>query len=163
MNKDAVLATLIGFAIGLTITGIIIVAPSVAKNAPKVSLPSLPRISLPSLPKFQAKKTDAKITPAVTQTVKGVSAGKDTGVDTPAADAVLSEDTTTVTGRAPAKSRVLVQSPVEDAATTVTDSGAYSVKVSLKEGKNDILITVSDESGVIQERSVTVYYTPESL
>ena len=41
MNKDALLATIIGFGIGLVITGLVFAGPTIFKNFPKIRLPSL--------------------------------------------------------------------------------------------------------------------------
>jgi hypothetical protein len=162
MNKDAVLATLIGFAIGLTITGIIIVAPSVAKNAPKFPVPAFPKLSLPSLPKLGSKSPAPQPTPGKSS-VKGAETTGVLAIDAPIPETVESADVTTVTGKAPAQSRILVQTPVEDVVSETSDNGTFTVKAGLKEGKNDITVTASNPAGVIKTVTVTVYYTPETL
>ena len=41
MNKDALLATLIGFGIGLLITGLLLIGPDIAKLFPKIKFPTI--------------------------------------------------------------------------------------------------------------------------
>ena len=153
MNKDAILATLIGFAIGLTITGIIIVAPTAAKTLPKFTMP---RISLPSgirLPSFGTAKKTEKTTEVGSGTKTTVSTNVTFDISSPSEDAIIATNTVVVRGSTHTKV-VLVTSPVEDVVATVTNN-SYSATISLKEGRNELTVTSVSENGSIETKSIT--------
>lgn len=160
MKKDAFLAVLIGFAIGLTITALIIVTPIAAKGFPKIQLPKLPSFSLNFL------KLGFKRTPAGTPTsVPAESVSQKFAVDSPLADAIENSSELLVSGTSTALSTVVVQTAADDVVTTTNEQGMWAVKVTLSEGKNDILVTsypAPDSENSVETQTVTVYYTPEA-
>jgi hypothetical protein len=160
MNKDAILATLIGFAIGLTITGIIIVAPTAAKTLPKFAIP---HISLPSfhMPSFgSAKKGTPSQSP--TKSASEMVTNSSFDIATPADGSIITTETVKVSGPAMHPKTVLITSSTEDAVATVAD-GTYTATVSLKEGRNDITVTAVSEAGSVDTKTITVYQTQEKL
>ncbi|MBI2404768.1 hypothetical protein HYV22_01150 [Candidatus Gottesmanbacteria bacterium] len=147
MNRDALLASLIGFGIGLLITGILLVGPNVIKGFPAIKLPSL-AFSLP-------KKNDIKTTPTATPTPAVL------GIASPANEEAVSTSDLVVTGVAPASSTVVVAGPNDEDVVVVKDDGKYAGKITLTEGKNDIVVT-SYVNGKGSSQSVTVFYTKEN-
>src|SRR3989344_6980682 len=98
MNKDALLATLIGFGIGLFITGMFLLGPTIVKSIPKFTLP---KISLPQ------KNPKTQTTPAPALTKQNVT------IDSPLAEAIESKKELLVSGTTNPKATVLVQGPAD--------------------------------------------------
>ncbi len=155
MNKDAVLATLIGFAIGLTITGIIIVAPTLARSAPK-----LPKITLPSISLGNQKKEASIPTPKVSALQEGT---KTFAILTPIADSIVPKNPVAFEGTADSSATsILVQTDTEDTICAITKS-SWSCQIALSEGNNSIAVHQIQNDTIIKSKTITLYYTPESL
>lgn len=147
MNKDALLATLIGLVLGLLITGLFILGPQFVRSLPTIKFPS---ISMPNiLPKQQHAPT-----PTPKPHVFAVSS--------PLPDAIELGDQLVVSGTAPIQTLVVVSGITDDDVVRVNGDGKYAGKVTLTEGKNDISVTNYVE-GKATSLIVTVYYTPENL
>lgn len=145
MNKDALLATLIGFGIGLCITGIFLLGPSVIKSMPKLTLP---KISL------QQKNPKTQNTPTPTPIKQFVT------IDSPLPDAIEVKSDLLVSGTTNSNATVVVQGQTNEDIVVVKEDGKYAGKVTLVEGKNDITAT-SYLNGMPVSQSVTVYFTEE--
>lgn len=146
MNKDAFFATLIGLGIGLLLTGIILVGPNVMK--------SLPKISLPKITILQKKPTP---TPASSATLLPKH---EVTIDSPLPEAIETADSILISGSTSKESNVIIQGIVNDVVVTTNGDGKFAGKITLVEGKNDILIT-SYQGSTSATQKVTVYYTPE--
>ncbi len=146
MNKDAVLATAIGFVIGLAITGLLLVGPSLMQKLPKFTF------QMPALPKAQQKQ----VSPTPKQN------GEQFSIDSPIAESIEHEKDLLVSGKAPSGSTVVIQGVSGEVAVTTNDDGAYAGKISLVEGKNDIVVTASAKD-YSSSQTLTVFYTPEAL
>ncbi len=143
MNKDAFFATLIGLGIGLVLTGIILVGPNVIK--------SIPKISLPKITILQKKPTSIPTEiPKVPHTVI---------IDSPLPDAIESTDSVLISGSTSKESKVVIQGIVDDSVMMTNGDGKFAGKITLVEGKNDILVT-SYHASTSATQKVTVYYTP---
>jgi hypothetical protein len=140
MNKDAILATLIGFGIGLLITGILLVSPNLTKFLPKINVPT------------------AASTPTPIPTPSQFSVT----VESPLADAIENTADLLVSGATSPGSTVVIAGIVDDTAVTAQTDGKYAGKITLAEGKNDIVVTSYVQSKQVHQ-TITVYYTPESL
>jgi hypothetical protein len=146
MNKDALLATLIGFAIGLFITGMLLVGPKLAKYFPKMSF---------KLPSFSISQKTPNTTPTPSKDFA-------VSIDSPIPDSIESESTLLVSGTTSADATVVIQGVVDDAAVQTKTDGKYAGKILLIEGKNDITVTsYLKEKKATQ--TITVFYTPEEL
>jgi hypothetical protein len=145
VNKDALLATLIGFGIGLLITGLLLIGPNILKFFPDIKMPSL---------SFMQSKT----TPAPTPTPKAASFS----IESPLPDAIESSSELLVSGTAAAGSTVVIAGPSDESVVAVKEDGKFAGKIKLVEGKNDITVT-SLSSDKQTSQSVTVFYTEESL
>lgn len=140
MNKDAILATLIGFGIGLLITGILLVGPNITKYLPKINLPT-------------AASTPTPIPTPSQFTVT---------IESPLADAIENTSNLLVSGVTRPGASVVIAGSVDDTVAVAQADGKYAEKITLAEGKNDIIVTSYAQTKQASQ-SITVYYTPESL
>lgn len=146
MNKDALLATLIGFGIGLFITGAFLFGPNILRNLPSFSF---------NLPSFGQQLTVSPV-PSLAPRVTNLT------VSAPIAESISESDELLVSGTAPAGSTLVVAGPEDEAVVIANEGNTFAGTVTLVEGKNDIIVTAYIEQ---KEESVeiTVYYTPEEL
>jgi len=153
MNKDAFFATLIGLGIGLLLTGIILVGPNLVKSLPAIRFPSTFKFSMPNIA-WPQKKTAPTPSPATTETKHTVT------IDSPLADAIETTDSILVSGTTSKESKVVIQSFIDDSVIMTNGDGKFAGKVTLSEGKNDILVTSYYEKEIASQK-LTIYYTPE--
>ena len=147
MNKDAILASIIGFGIGLLITGAILVGPSM--------LPYLKNLGKKGNVKSAATQTSP--TPAVAATATTATFS----IDTPSDQTIANDTTLTVTGHAQKGTTVVLDDTEDEAVTTATDANTFSGQITIKEGINNISVSnVSDQTQTTKH--VTVFYTPKS-
>ena len=147
MNKDALLATAIGFGIGLVITAILLVGPSAAKFLPNMKLPA-----------FSWLKQQPKDAPTTTPTPTQFSVT----IDSPLDEAIEAKEVVLVSGVTAPKSLVIIQGIEDEAVIRVGDDGKYAGRITLFEGKNDVTVTSYLASEQAQ-KMITVYYTPETF
>ncbi len=151
MNKDALLATFIGFLVGLIVTGIILYGPNIASGLPKFQMP---KFSL-SLPQLNKPKPTPASTPAVQSKEHAVS------VESPLPEAIEQTSTVLVSGTTSADATVIISGGVDEAVIVSNADGKYAGKITLSEGKNDITVTSIKKPDGIASHAVTVFYTPE--
>lgn len=147
MNKDAILATIIGFVIGLCITGLVLLGPRLAKYLPKLS------IHLPTLSLSQAKPSP---TPSPKQKPFTLT------IDSPIAESIESNSDLLVSGTTAGSSTVVIVGNTNDSIAKATSDGKYAGKVTLVEGENDITVTSYNKKDHAAQM-VKVYYTPEQF
>lgn len=145
MNKDALLATLIGFGIGLLITGLLLIGPNIVKMFPAIKLPTI---------SFSQNNTS----PAPTPTPKAALFS----IESPLPDAIENSPDLLVSGTAPAGSTVVIAGPSDESVVAVASDGKFAGKITLVEGRNDITVT-SLTPDKQTSQSVTVFYTEENL
>ncbi len=150
MNKDAILATIIGFGIGLVIAAAVFLGPSVFKNMPKVSLPNFSWLVRKFGASDSAKPTP---TPAPNETLT---------IQSPLPEAIESKNETLVSGTVAPDSIIVIEGESSETVAVANAQGAYAGKLSLGEGKNTITVT-SYTKEKMQTQTVTVYYTPEDF
>jgi len=150
MNKDALLATLIGFVVGLLVTGLVLYGPGLTKNFPKIQLP---KFSF-SLPKF------GKPAPTPTPTLKDSQKEHAVIIESPLVDALEQEEKVLVSGSTTPSSTVVISGSLDEIVIEANGDGKYAGKVTLVEGKNDITVTSFLKSQSVA-KSVSVFYTPE--
>jgi len=150
MNKDALLATFIGFIVGLVVTGFVLYGPGLMKNLPKIQFPKIAF----SLPSFSKSKTTPTPTPVNIKKEHGVI------IESPLADALEQTDKMLVSGATSPSATVIISGLVDEVVVIANNDGKYAGKITLTEGKNDISITsIQQKDQAVQ--SVTVFYTPE--
>jgi len=144
MNKDAFFAALIGLGIGLVLTGIILVGPNLMKSLPKVTIPKVT---------FLQKKPTPEPT-KISEILHSIT------IDSPLPDAIENTDTMLVSGSTSKESKVIIQGTIDDSVMMTNGDGKFAGKITLVEGKNDILVT-SYYGEKTATQKTTVYYTPE--
>jgi hypothetical protein len=155
MNKDALFATLIGLGIGLLLTGIILVGPSIAKSIPNMKFPTFSKITLPS---FSFPK---KATPTPTIDPKAQTQGHTLTIDSPLEAAIEQTESVLISGSTSKGSTVVIQGSIDDVVIDANGEGKYAGKIKLAEGKNDITVTSYSTTKEQKAQGLTLYYTPE--
>lgn len=150
MNKDALLATLIGFGIGLVFTGLLFLGPSLTKAFPRFSLPKL------AFPTISFSKKASPPTPTPSPAELSVS------IDSPLAENIETNDSVLVSGKTLTDAVVVVQGLSDEDVVRAKTGGVYAAKVSLIEGSNSIIVTAY-KGGKQVSQTVTVFYTPEAF
>lgn len=145
MNKDALLATLIGFIVGLVITGIILLGPSLIVRLPKITLPTIALPTKSIIPTPEPESQEFTVT-----------------IDSPLADTIESTDDLLVSGTAQKGATVIIQTDADDEVIIAGDDNKYAGKVMLVEGKNVLTVTAYLENRQAKEERI-VYYTPEEF
>lgn len=145
MNKDALLATLIGFGIGLLITGLLLLGPNILKLFPAIKLPTI-------------KFSQTQPTPTPKPSPKAAAFT----IESPLPESIENSSDLLVSGTAVKGSTVVIAGSSDESAVVVGADGKFAGKVTLSEGKNDIAVT-SLTAAQSTTLNVTVYYTQESL
>ncbi len=145
MNKDALLATLIGFGIGLLITGLLLAGPNFLKLFPPIKLPTI---------SFSQQKKVSLPTPTPVQFA--------VTIESPLPDSIESNEVLLVSGATSPGATVVIGGPTDETVVVVKDDGKFAGKVTLVEGKNDVVVTsyLNDKQAT---SAVTAYYTEEEL
>ena len=144
MNKDALLATVIGFVVGLFITGLLLLGPKLLSFLPKFSLPS-----------FSFGQTN---------TGEPAPAAKNFSltIDSPLPEAIESSDELLVSGIAEPGAMVVIQTDIDEDVFLANEEGKYAGKVKLIEGKNDLTVTSYGKEKQESQAGV-VFYTSEEF
>ncbi len=140
MNRDALLATLIGLGMGLLITGVIVIGPNLLKLIPKISFPKIA---------FQTTKP-ASLTPTPTQIFSFT-------IDSPIADSVVNTSDLLLSGNSFPGATVVVAGATDEDVVAAGANGKYAGTVTLAEGKNDIIVT-SYSGEKKDSKTVTIFY-----
>lgn len=151
MNRDALLATIIGFGIGLVIAGIVFMGPAIAGNLPNFKLPNL---------SFFTKMLEKK-TPSTTPTPTPTNPS-DLTIESPLAESIEPKNETLISGTTHPNATVVLEGTTSESVATANAKGAYAGKLTLSEGKNEIVVTSYSDKGVFSQ-TVTVYYTEEQF
>lgn len=149
MNKDALLATLIGFGIGLFITGAFLFGPSLLGTLPALSF---------KLPSFLFGLAKPAVSPVPSPTARVTSLS----VTAPLSETIAQSDELLVSGSAPAGTTLVVAGAQDEAVVIASEGNTFAGTVTLVEGKNDITVTayIEQKEEIVE---LVVYYTPENL
>lgn len=147
MNRDVILATCIGLGLGLIITGIVIVSPQLIKAIPSFKMPKVSLFTKPP-----------RVTPAPTPTPEQFVLT----IGSPLPDSIESDKNLVVSGTSTPGGVVVVTGNLDEDIVTTPADGKYAGKITLSEGKNEIVVT-SYKNGRQKSQTVTVYFTPEDL
>lgn len=151
MNKDALLATAIGFTVGLLVTSIVIFGPNIAKNFKGFSFPSF------SFPEWRKSET-----PTPTKEPEQQNKEHEITIESPLIEGIENNEETLVSGMTTPGATVIISSQTEDTIVSAGDDGKYAGKVSLSEGKNTVsVLSMFKEKQA--EMHITVFYTPEDF
>lgn len=150
MNRDAILATIIGFGVGLIIAGLVFLGPSLFKNF-KFSMPDLSFIT-----KLFQRTEGSETAPA-----KDPESGNLT-VESPLADTIEPAEESLVSGTFRPEAVIVISGETDESVTVANNEGAFAGKITLKEGRNDLIVTGYADD-ISESVSVTVFYTPETF
>ncbi|MCX8008838.1 MAG: hypothetical protein N3A54_04010 [Patescibacteria group bacterium] len=152
MNKDAVFASVIGFTVGLSITGGIIFGPRIVKYVQEqfnnTNTLSSNQTSEPTPSKQELAENSNE--PNLTNLT----------IETPNNETITTDPSIKIIGKAQKESLVIVGSSEDEKIISVPDTGRFETLISLKEGKNDISVANLVNEKFIIERLI-VYYTQE--
>lgn len=146
MNKDALLATIIGFGIGIVITVVILFTPNLAKYFPNLHLPS-----------FSSPTTKTNTQKKNTSTNGIVSFS----VESPTEEAIVDKAVLLVSGTAKDQTIIVLEGQLDEKVVEPKD-GKFAGEVTLAEGKNTITVTNYQDS-TPESKTITVYYTEETF
>lgn len=152
MNKDAILATVIGFGVGLVIAGLVFLGPSLLSGLPHLKLPN-----------FSFLKNTFGTTHRLQPTPTSKPASHNTfTITSPLPDSVEPHNETLISGTTTPNAIVVLEGEIGESVVIANGEGAYAGKLSLGEGKNDLLVT-SYSGKDVQTLPLTVYYTTENF
>ncbi len=152
MNKDAILASLIGFSVGLLITASIIFGPKLFAQ-----LQTSMREHQGQVASFQTKEDNQ---PQPSNITSQEPLPSSLTIDQPTQESIVKESGITVSGNASPNSLIIVGTTEEESVVQVPSSGKYETKVVLREGKNDISVANVVNDQLFVER-VVVYFSQE--
>jgi len=88
--------------------------------------------------------------------------GEGLTIQSPLPEAIETKNETLVSGTVAPDSMVVIETDTTETVAVANSQGSYAGKITLREGKNDIIVT-SYTQGKVQTQTVTVYYTPEDF
>lgn len=151
MNKDALLATVIGFGVGLVIAAIVFLGPTMFKGMPQFKFPDVSAL----FSRFTSQQGGGNPTP----TPKPNDA---LTIQSPLPEAIEPQNELLISGSAPPNSTIVIEGESSENVVIANAKGSYAGKIALGEGKNEITVT-SHTKDKTQQQTVTVYYTPEDF
>lgn len=143
MKKEILVAIIIGFFIG-------VITALTVTNLPK----------LISGIKFQTVTQSP--TPTISQIQESVI-NPDINIESPKDESVSDTKSVNISGSTDKNNTVLIESADDQVAEIASDSGRFSTKMNLREGVNTIYLTVYDQSGNSNTKTLNIYYTSEKL
>jgi hypothetical protein len=151
MNKDAILATIIGFGIGLVITGLVITGPTLIKSFPSVHLTN-PTSKQPTKPSAldETPKPNNNITNS-TLTIQN-----------PQPETIATKNSISVYGTSTPNNPVVIAGENTETVITADASGKFTGNITLTEGKNTITVT-GYKGEIPTKQAVIVYFTTEQF
>lgn len=140
MNKDTVVASVIGFGLGLVAAIALWVVPRVLpKHAPA------PQTANTTQEENVAGKTDEEFT-----------------ITAPQDGEITNAKTIKIEGQTAAAALVIVSTASSSAAISPTSDGTFSASLDLSEGSNEVAVT-SLVAGEEKTKNITVYYLTDGI
>ncbi|HCS79322.1 TPA: hypothetical protein DIV55_06320 [Patescibacteria group bacterium] len=141
MNKDTIVASIIGFGLGLVAAIALWVVPRI--------LPKLPQIKSPN-------QKETSTTAAQNNTTEGLT------ITTPVNGEISQSDAITLKGKAANTKLVVISTADKSQVVTPSENGEYSAPVKLVEGNNDIVVSlISDETTTTE--LINVFYFADDI
>jgi hypothetical protein len=154
MNRDAILATIIGFMLGLIITSLILFGPKAFK--------SLSAIKIDTSKLSFLKSKNITPTPAEKIIENNTISNSPLTVNAPVSDVIVDNSEILVSGTATPDSSVIIAGPIDETGVTVAGDGKFGGKITLNEGKNTIMVSAYNKETVVQ-KTIDVYYSVDKL
>lgn len=143
LGRETILASLVGFAVGLLAAWAVWRIPQLPSSQP---LPSPPKEEV--APKAEEAIPTSEFSLELTQPEEG---------------AILSSKVATVAGKTKAGATVVVSGPLKDEVFEATGDGTFSVSLDLTEGANEIVVTAYSQEGLEKTETRTVASTSEEF
>lgn len=148
MNRDALIATLIGVVVGIIIASFVLMGPRLKNIIPSISLPTI------SLPKKETKTPDGS-----------TDSTSDNGsliIDSPEHESIQTQQDVLISGKTKPNAFVVIIGPNNEDVLRAGDDGAYAATIELSEGLNNIHVSSYVEDDDFH-KNITVFYTKEEL
>lgn len=156
MNKDALLATVIGFVVGLCLTVIIVFGPKILS---KMTVINFPKISFAFLPiKNPLQKIPIKNSPPSANKTSSDSFT----IVSPQPEALVTDSELSVSGTGKAGQYVVISTAEAENTVKIQDNNQFIIPVRLKEGKNSLKFYMTDFQN-ISAQELNVYYTSQKI
>ena len=142
MNKDTVVASILGFGLGLIAAIMLWLMPKILPKTPPSS-PTSPLASIQASASSEPDKSEFKI-------------------DSPADGAIFTDESLTVKGEAPQASLVVAETQDQSQAVKTDKKDNFSTSLKLAEGGNYIVVTAyrNEKS---DQKTLTVFYYPPGI
>lgn len=151
MNKDALLATILGFTLGLILMAGFFFGPALLSNTFHLNIPSISSL----LSKLKRQSTTVLPTPSL-------SDDSTLRIQSPLDESIEPNQETLVSGVTLPNALVVIEGQGDDIVVTANNKGAFAGKITLTEGVNPIQVT-SYANKTAQVQTITVYYTTEEF
>lgn len=146
MNKDALLASGIGFGIGLLITGAILLGPTLVTQVTTRRPTPTGDVQSGTQQALGANTNNGTPSTAIT-------------IDSPSPESIITQENVEVAGKAPEGSIIVIAGEVDETVLTVDSTGTFKGAIALKEGKNEISVSgILNGNPTVQKQ--VVFYTP---
>lgn len=146
MRKEMVVAIVLGLLLGGGAAYGLVAFPGKFSQAPS-----------PTITPSEKDETTLETTPQPSP-IQGITLE----ILLPENQALTQEEEITISGKTKGKALVAVSSPVDEQVTVAEDDGAFSERVKLSEGSNEIVV-VSRINGLEAEKRIIVNYTNEEI
>jgi hypothetical protein len=151
MNKDALLASGIGFGVGLLITGTILMGPTLVSQVSE---------------KISALRSASGEVASATQEHNGSDSSGNSNnsnvsftIVSPTQEEIVTTEKVDIKGKSPSGSTIIIAGDVDEAVTTANDQNEYSASITMKEGVNMITVTsLSNDTPTVNK--ITLFYQP---
>lgn len=138
MNKDVIVASCIGFGLGLIAAILLWIVPRV-------------------LPKLSPQKPHASVV-ASPQTEGSLE------ITSPKDGEIIKNDTVRVEGKSAIGTKLVILSTASgEYPTSPKEDGTFSAEIKLTEGATEIMVTTFDENKHTETKTITVFYTTEGI
>lgn len=140
MNRETIIAILLGFAGGVLVAFLII-----------------------TLPKKLSQNQQAEPTPVQQETVEETKETPIISINKPVATEVVETEETEVSGTTTANSILVISGPSQDQVVTSDAEGNFNTKLSVYEGENLIRVTLYRENEETVSQTLSVFASKENL
>ncbi len=153
MNKDTILAIIVGFGLGLLVAFSFVSLPSFLKKGFQLQF-QLPHLSFLS---FQKGTPSSSIPSTAPPTSKLVITGPESG-------SISASNKITLTGNTKPGNTIIVNTNLEDKVLPASPNGSFQIDLKLSEGINDISVSSYQNSETPPDsQDINISYTPEKF
>jgi len=157
MNKDALLATIIGVIIGVFLTAVIVTGPALFNRLKDI------KFTLPKLPVFtQTKNTDPQNEEKIISDKPSEKSEYNFKIASPLNKSISKSEEILISGNAPSGSKILISGPLEEVVVTSLENNSFAGSIKIEEGVNTIsALLLNKENPIID--TILIFYTQEEI